>query len=172
MKENFDVALAALLDPSREGGFSNDKQDSGGATNHGVTQRVWEAYVGHDVDVEDMKALTDEDVAPLYKTRYWDMLCADSLPAGVDYVLFDFAVNSGVHEASKVLQQIVGAEVDGEIGAHTLYAMSQKHAPEVIAAVSAARLAFLEALPAFEHFGHGWTTRVKAVKEEALTLVV
>lgn len=171
MKEIFPLALAALLDSSREGGFSDNPADPGGATNHGVTKRVWEEFVGHEVTVADIEALTTDDVAPLYKQRYWDALRGDDLPAGVDYALFDFAVNSGVHKAAEMLQAAVGAEVDGAIGDHTLYAMSQKHSPEVIPAVSAARLAFLETLPTWGEFGHGWKTRVDAVNAEALALV-
>ena len=171
MKAIFALALAALLDPSREGGFSNDEQDPGGATNHGVTKRTWEAFVGHEVTVEDIQALTIDDVSPLYRQRYWDAIRGDDLPVGVDYALFDFAVNSGVHEATKKLQEVVGAEPDGELGDYTLYALFQKHSPEVIPAVSAARLEMLQSLPTWEHFGHGWENRVEAVKAEALALV-
>jgi len=171
MKEIFPTALAALLDPSREGGFSDNPADPGGATNHGVTQRTWEEFVGHPVPVSDIEALTTDEVAPLYKTRYWDTVRGDDLPAGLDYALFDFAVNSGVHEAAVKLQEIIGAMADGIIGDHTLYTLSQKHATEVIAALQDARLAMLESLPTWAEFGHGWATRVNAVRDEALALV-
>ena len=48
MKENFDTALKALL--KHEGGYVNHPQDPGGMTNLGVTKRVWEEFVGHEVD--------------------------------------------------------------------------------------------------------------------------
>ena len=68
MKENFEIALQALL--KHEGGFVNDPRDPGGMTNLGVTKKVWEAFVGREVTEDEMRKLTPETVAPLYKQRY------------------------------------------------------------------------------------------------------
>lgn len=171
MQNNFSAALAALLGPDREGGFSDDPQDPGGATNHGITQRVWEEHVGHQVPVSDIQALSIDDVAPIYAKEYWARIRGDDLPAGVDYALFDFAVNSGVHEASKKLQEVIGTGADGVIGDNTLYVLFQKHSVEVIPALQAARLALLQGLENWEHDGAGWTRRVEEVGAEALALV-
>ena len=65
MKENFEIALKALL--KHEGGYVNHKDDPGGMTNLGVTKRVWEEWVGHAVDEQTMRGLTPDAVAPLYK---------------------------------------------------------------------------------------------------------
>ena len=94
MKDNFDQCLALVL--KEEGGYVNDPRDPGGRTNHGVTQKVWEDWVGHPVTEDDMKNLSVQDVAPLYKKNYWDKINGDSLPLGIDYATFDMAVNSGV----------------------------------------------------------------------------
>ena len=67
MKENFEVALKALL--KHEGGFVNHPADPGGMTNLGVTKKVWEEFVGHAVDEQAMRNLTPETVAPLYKKQ-------------------------------------------------------------------------------------------------------
>jgi lysozyme family protein len=91
MQSNFEPCLALML--AHEGGFVNHPQDPGGMTNLGVTKRVWEEWVGHEVDEKQMRALTPETVAPLYKRKYWDAVRADDLVAGVDYVVFDVAVN-------------------------------------------------------------------------------
>ena len=72
----------------------------------GVTQRAWEAYIGHPVDEQTMRGLTPDKVKPFYKAMYWDKIRGDDLPAGIDYAAFDFAVNSGVSRAVKMLQQI------------------------------------------------------------------
>jgi lysozyme family protein len=72
MKENFDSALKQVLDS--EGGFSNDQRDPGGMTNLGVTQGTWEMWVGHPVDEKEMRSLTPEKVAPMYKKKYWDAI--------------------------------------------------------------------------------------------------
>jgi lysozyme family protein len=75
MKENFDSALEAVL--HHEGGFVNHPRDPGGMTNLGVTKRVWEEWVGHEVDEATMRGLTPDLVAPLYKARYWDKVRGD-----------------------------------------------------------------------------------------------
>ena len=110
MKENFDEALKAIL--HHEGGFVNHPKDPGGMTNLGVTKRVWEEYVGHEVDEKAMRALTPADVDTLYRRKYWDKVRGDELPAGVDYAVFDAAINSGPGRASKWLQTAVGAVPD------------------------------------------------------------
>ena len=99
MKENFDSALEAIL--HHEGGYVNHPADPGGMTNLGVTKRVWEEWVGHEVDEKTMRALTPEIVGPMYKAKYWDKIKGDDLPAGVDYIVFDAAINSGPGRAAK-----------------------------------------------------------------------
>ena len=111
MKQNFDAALAAVL--HHEGGFVNHPKDPGGMTNLGCTKKVWEEHCGHEVDEKAMRALTPADVAPLYKAKYWDKVRGDELPSGVDYAVFDAAINSGPGRAAKWLQACVGVEQDG-----------------------------------------------------------
>ena len=114
MEKNFSAALAHVL--NSEGGFQDDPKDAGnklpdgrqGCTNLGVTQSTWESFVGHPVSREDMKRLTEERVARLYRHKYWDAVKADELPYGVDYLVFDFAINAGPGRAIKILQSVVG----------------------------------------------------------------
>ena len=68
MKANFEAALAAVL--HHEGGFVNHPSDPGGATNLGCTKTVWEEWCGHPVNIQEMRELTPEDVAPLYEDKY------------------------------------------------------------------------------------------------------
>jgi lysozyme family protein len=167
MKENFDAALAAVL--HHEGGFSNHPKDPGGRTNLGVTQRVWEEWVGHDVDEQTMRNLTPDVVGPMYKAKYWDKIKGDDLPDGVDYIVFDAAVNSGPGRAAKWLQAAVGASVDGAIGAGTLKAVAEFPAGDLINAYQAKRLEFLQNLPTWDTFGKGWGRRVAEVSSTAQT---
>ena len=167
MKENFDAALAAVL--HHEGGFVNHPKDPGGMTNLGVTKRVWEEWVGHDVDEQAMRALTPEIVGPMYKVKYWDKIKGDDLPDGVDYIVFDAAVNSGPGRAAKWLQAAVGASVDGAIGAGTLKAVADFPASDLIHAYQSKRLEFLQNLPTWETFGKGWGRRVAEVSSTAQT---
>jgi lysozyme family protein len=168
MRSNFEHALEELL--KHEGGYVFHKLDPGGMTNLGVTKRVWEEWVNRPVDEAEMRALTPDTVAPLYKAKYWDMVHGDQLPSGVDLCVFDCAVNSGVKRASKLLQRAVGVDDDGVIGRATLAAVEDISAEEVIDRFCAERLSFLEALPTFATFGKGWSRRVAGVKTESLNL--
>ena len=174
MNDNFEQALATVL--RSEGGYVNNKADPGGMTNLGVTKRTYEQYVGHPVDEDTMRGLTPELVEPLYKKMYWDAIRGDSLPDGVDYCVFDCAVNSGPGRAAKFLQEIVGVKPDGGIGPITLAAVKARTiTPEdtkaLITAFCNKRIQFWESLPTFATFGKGWTRRGNEVKEAALAMV-
>jgi lysozyme family protein len=158
---------------AHEGGYVHHEKDPGGRTNHGVTQRVWEEWVGHEVDEKQMRALTPEVVAPLYKRKYWDAVRADDLVAGVDYVVFDVAVNSGPGRAVKFLQSCVGVTADGGFGPATLAAVkkSEEDPTRLIEMYCAKRLEFLQSLKTFETFGKGWSRRVQEVKDKALKML-
>ena len=169
---NFEKCLSLLLE--HEGGYSNLKNDNGGITNLGVTSRVWEEWVGHPVDEKQMQELTPELVAPLYKRKYWDAVRADELPNGLDYCVFDCAVNSGVGRAVKVLQNCLGVNPDGGFGTLTMAAVSQfknDSLRTLITEYCDDRLKFLEALPSWKDFGHGWERRVLEVKVTALGMI-
>jgi len=168
MKSNWDAALAAVL--HHEGGFVNHKDDPGGMTNLGCTKTTWEKWCGHPVDEADMRALTPADVAPLYKDKYWDKVKADELPAGVDYVVFDTAINSGPGRAAKFLQETIGTTPDGAIGPLTLRAVAAMPAADVINTFQDRRLAYLQTLPTWSTFGRGWGRRVEEGRVLALQM--
>ena len=165
MKENLLPAMVALL--KHEGGFVNHPADPGGMTNLGVTQRVWEEWVGHPVDEKEMRALTPAIVAPMYKQKYWDKVYGDDLPSGVDLAVFDCCVNSGPGRAAKMLQKVLGVTQDGAIGPNTLAKVISIDSSKLIADYNAERLAFLMALPTWGTFGKGWGRRVAEVTEQA-----
>lgn len=169
MKENFDEALKAIL--HHEGNFVNHPKDPGGMTNLGVTKRVWEEWVGHEVDEKAMRALTPEIVGPMYKAKYWDKVRGDDLPTGVDYIVFDAAINSGPGRAAKWLQSVVGAVPDGAIGAGTLGKVAAMEPAAIIEKYQTTRLAFMQSLPTWDTFGKGWGRRVTEVKDAALKMV-
>ena len=168
MNTNFDACLAHLL--KHEGGFVNYPSDPGGATNLGVTQAVWEDWIDRSVSEKNMKALTPAKVAPLYREMYWDRIKADKLPSGVDYCVFDAAVNSGVSRAAKWLQTTVGAVADGAIGEQTLKQVLLTNPQMVIDKYSAIRLDFLKGRSTWPTFGKGWERRVEEVKATANNL--
>lgn len=168
MRDNYDTCIALIL--KHEGGYVNNPKDPGGATNLGVTKKVWEEWVGKPVSIDDMKALTVEDVKPLYKAQYWDRVRGDGLPAGVDYAVFDVAVNSGVVRAAKFLQAALGLTQDGIIGPATLAAAEAANPRELVTDICEKRLAFMQALPIWSTFGKGWQRRVEEVEKKAFEM--
>ena len=161
MQQNFDKSLTELL--KHEGGYVNHPSDPGGRTNLGVTQDVWEDWLDRAVSEDEMRALTPNKVAPLYREMYWDRIKGDKLPSGVDYLVFDAAVNSGVSRAAKWLQTTVGAVADGAIGEQTLKQLLLTNPLMVIDKYTAIRLEFLKGRSTWPTFGKGWERRVKEV---------
>jgi len=160
MNTNFELCLSHLL--QHEGGYVNHPQDPGGRTNLGVTQAVWEDWIDRSVSEDEMKALTPAKVAPLYQELYWDRIKADSLASGLDYCVFDAAVNSGVSRAAKWLQTTVAAVPDGAIGEQTLKQVLLTNPQMLIDKYSSNRLAFLQRLATWPTFGKGWARRIAA----------
>ena len=169
MRENFDKSLQLLL--KHEGGFVNHERDPGGMTNLGVTKSVYEEWLGYEVDKQDMMKLTPEDVAPIYLNNYWIKANCDELPSGLDYVVFDWAVNSGVSRSSKGIQKCCGAEPDGVIGPKTLQLILKQDTNFMIEKFKEVRQSFYEGLNHFDAFGRGWTRRNNEATEVALGMV-
>tara|TARA_R100000655_G_scaffold1878_2_gene7018 strand:- start:3636 stop:4139 length:504 start_codon:yes stop_codon:yes gene_type:complete len=164
MRNNFDQCMKWVL--HHEGGFVNHPDDPGGITNHGVTKKVYEEWVEREVSEQEMRDLTHEDVAPIYKKNYWDRLRADDLPSGVDFCTFDWGVNSGTSRSAKALQRMVGVTADGGIGPVTLQAVAN-HEPQM----HYVRDQFYRSLSTFGTFGNGWTRRNNETKDQALSLM-
>jgi lysozyme family protein len=165
MKSTFELAMRLLL--RHEGGFVDHPKDPGGMTNLGVTQRTWEVHTGKDATEADMRALTPQGVQPIYKARYWNTIHGDDLPHGVDYCLFDCAVNSGPGRAVKLAQYVLHQKVDGILGKKTMAAILEADPVEFIEDYNQRRLDFLKSLPTWETFGKGWSKRVSEVELKA-----
>lgn len=161
--ENFQQSLALVL--LSEGGKVDDSRDPGGRTNQGVTQAVYDEWrKAKGLESVDVWIITNAERDEIYKARYWLKAGCDQLPAGVDYAVFDYAVNSGVGRAVKTLQTIVGTPADGGFGPKTLVAVGEYCAVYGEAALSdeicSQRMAFLKTLPTYARFGRGWARRV------------
>ena len=169
MANNFERSLAFVI--KHEGGYVHHPRDPGGRTNLGVTQATYERWVGRSVDEAEMKALTTDDVAPIYRAEYWNRVRGDALPLGVEYALFDFAVNSGVRRAVRTVQRVVGVHDDGAIGPFTVGAIKATDPAELIEDLCNARMIFLRDLPHWDTFGRGWTRRVNEVEETAKSMI-
>ncbi|KMO34896.1 hypothetical protein VQ03_22830 [Methylobacterium tarhaniae] len=162
----FERALSLVL--KHEGGWSDDPADPGGATNLGVTIGTLSLWLGRPATKAEVRALAPSSVAPLYRRRFWDAIQGDALPAGLDYALFDFAVNSGPRRAVIGLQRALAVADDGRLGPVTLAALQGRDVSALIGALSDGRLAFLRALSTWPRFGRGWGRRVEEVRAAAL----
>lgn len=168
--QNFNRALSVIL--HHEGGFVNHPRDPGGITNLGVTRRVLESWLETPVTEQDMRDLTESDVRPIYRARYWHRVRGDDLPTGLDLCVFDFAVNAGVSRSSKFLQEQVGVQADGIIGSITLAAVNQwvqvQGAPQAVMQFQQRREQYYRSLTTFDVFGRGWLNRNNSVTQTAL----
>lgn len=172
MKKNFRAALRLVL--MHEGGYVDHPLDPGGATNMGITRRTLAAWRGISpwwkLAKTEVRALTRREAGRIYRARYWDGVAGDSLPSGVDYAIFDYAVNSGVRRAARELQRAVGAAADGVVGPDTLRSVSDHKPEDIVRRVVSRRMQFLRRLTTWRTFGRGWTARVKGVLKTSLEM--
>ena len=169
MQSNWDNSFKLML--KSEGGFVNHPSDPGGMTNLGVTKATWENWVGRESDEAEMRGLTPEKVEPLYKKKYFDAVRGDELPMGLDYLMFDFAVNAGAGRAIKTLQTAVGVTPDGGFGPMTMAAVQATDPVDLIERFSQAKEDFYRSLTTFATFGKGWLNRVADVKVKASAML-
>lgn len=178
LTEDFELCFAETL--SHEGGYVNHPLDPGGRTNLGVTQRVWQKWVGRKVTEEEMRALTVAQVLPLYHQEYWQPVRGDELPRGVNMMVFDIAVNSGPKRAILMLQKGINAlpggrvkvAVDGAIGPKTIAAAASADSLALIKAIANSRVWFYIDLSTFKTFGKGWMVRLLDVAVDAGIMAV
>lgn len=168
MQGNFEQSLKEVL--KHEGGWSDHPKDPGGATNFGITIATFRKWIDKDATKDELRKITDDQVAHIYRKVYWNAVRGDELPSGLDYAVFDFGVNSGPSRAIKYLQAVLGVEQDGKIGPVTLQAVHKADVDDVIDALCDRRLAFLRALKTWPTFGKGWGSRVAGVRAKALTM--
>ena len=168
MQTNFDRSLAAVL--KHEGGWADHPSDPGGATMRGITLATYRAYLGRHVTKSELREIPEDHIADIYRTRYWDKVRGDDLPSGVDFAVFDAAVNSGPARAVMWLQRAVRAPEDGILGPDTMAKVRAANAGWVVEQVCEVRLAFLKRLKTWPVFGRGWERRVNEVRVMAKTL--
>lgn len=158
--KTFDKALKIVL--AYEGGYSNHPSDPGGPTNKGVIQRVYDGYRrGKGQPTRSVKQITNAELRDIYRRQYWELAQADRLPAGVDLVVFDAAVNSGPSQAAKWLQRALRVRVDGDTGEATIAAANAHPDHDALCAeICRRRLGMLQSLKTYPVFGRGWSRRV------------
>ena len=168
MSQNFDKCMTMLL--KHEGGFVNHPSDPGGMTNLGITQNTYNEFHGIRLDEQGMRDLTVADVTPIYRRNYWDRCRCPDLPSGVDWAVFDWAVNSGTGRSAKALQRAVEATEDGVIGNITLMKVNALDPINIINRLAVYREEFYRSLSTFDTFGRGWLRRNDETRKQAIDL--
>ena len=167
--DRFAACVAEVL--RHEGGYVDHPRDPGGCTNRGITRRTLEGWRREPASCADVRALTEAEARAIYRVQYWNGVHGDELPAGIDLVAFDAAVNSGRRRAALWLQQALGVTADGVIGPRTLRAArGVNDRATVIGRACDLRLAFLRSLDTWPDFGRGWSRRVREVRAAALAM--
>lgn len=167
----FERALAIVL--RLEGVLSDDPDDPGGLTKHGVSIR-FAGSIGLDLDGDgdtdaaDMRALTRAAAAELYRDHFWNRLNCDALPYGLALALFDAGVNQGPRPAARLLQRAAGAVADGFIGPITIAAVTRATGRHALLDDFLARRAKRYAATAnFGRYGRGWMRRLFVIHRSA-----
>ncbi len=168
MKENFNNSLKHVL--VHEGGWSDHPKDPGGATMKGVTLLVYRNHFGENKTKDDLRNISDDELGQIYRSGYWDKCRCDDLPSGVDYAVFDSAVNSGPGRGAKWLQAAVGAVPDGGIGPNTLAKVKIHEPVKIVNSICDNRLSFLKSLDTWATFGRGWQRRVDDLRRTSVEM--
>ena len=174
MRNNFQACLKTVF--ANEGGYVNDPRDPGGATNMGITIATLSQYLEKEVTPDDVKKLTADVAGAIYRDKYWEPLCCDDLPVGVDLSVFDMGVNAGITRAAKILQGIVDATPDGIIGPKTLAGVSKYctnyGSSSLVLFYKVARDAFYRSIKGFQYYGTGWLNRSSRVAKESELMIL
>jgi hypothetical protein len=166
---NFDKYFDVLL--RHEGGFVDNQYDRGGATNMGVTLETW-IRVGYDkdgdgdIDIQDLKKITKDDVKKLAKKLYWDKVGGDKINSqSIAEFLFDWGYNSGPAKAVKKVQQLLPPSIksDGVIGPATIQAINAIDSAKLFTTLKKSREDFYYAIVRTDSsqqvFLKGWLAR-------------
>lgn len=170
MSANQDRLATALEFTLRwEGGYVNHPADPGGATNKGVTKKVYDAYRrGKGLGLNDVRNISDAEVHDIYENGYWRRAKCPDLAVDLDTVQFDTAVNMGVGRAVKFMQKSTGCVADGAWGPKTAAAVAACDPGKTLKTYCDTREAFYVGLvgrrPQMKVFMKGWMNRLNDLR--------
>ena len=153
-----------------EGGYVNDKDDLGGATNKGVTLATFRSVYGQGKTANDLRNMTDQQWETIFKKHFWDKWRADEIEdQSVANILVDWLWASGSY-GIKIPQRVLGVTVDGIVGAKTIAAVNAKDGKSFFKEVRQERIDFIDRIcnsrPQNKKFKKGWLNRINALKHE------
>lgn len=179
---DFHSAVSAVLAKNIEGGYSNNPNDRGGATNRGISIREvrrldadvkLDAYLRKAFDVNKDGEITEADVPgwsePIavyfYRNHYWDVIRGNELPHSIALMTFDSAVNEGTPRAILHLQRALGVTPDGIVGPDTIAAAIVAANRSIVSDLTVPEKMFLSRVDRYrtlddaDTFFKGWLTR-------------
>ena len=174
MGASFEEAIPTIL--RHEGGFSNDPQDAGGATNFGVSLRWLKAQgLLEDLELQDktqdevqvMKDMTQSQAEAFYRCYWWNPYNYGQIDSQmVAGKIFDVAVNLGGPRAHRIVQHCVGMtpdQIDGVMGPKTIAEINAAGAAPLVVQIQNMQAAFYKQLvvtnPARAKYLSGWLAR-------------
>jgi len=177
---HFNHAIKVVLE--HEGGFVNDKDDSGGATNFGVSLRyllsageidgklIGDFNGDGDVNIDDIRSMTEDQAKDIYRNEWWKKYGYEQIfDRDIATKIFDLSVNMGARQAHKLLQRATHATnfptlVDGSFGKNTLRSINANQVPDLLlGSLKSEAACFYRTLivkkPRFEKYRFGWLKR-------------
>lgn len=162
-----DACIRRVL--AHEGGYTNHPDDPGGPTNFGITIYDYHRYAKPAATADDVRRMQIEEAILIYRAKYWDAQKCSDLPAGVDYAVFDYGVNSGIGRSGRILRRFTGLpDTSSMVTDEVVAAAKGRFAGVLVVEICDERLKFLQSLRTWPVFGDGWGRRVAAVKAVAI----
>ena len=151
-----------------EGGYSDNPNDRGGATNSGVTLAVYQSVYGKSKTKNDLKRLTNDQWDYIFTKLYWNKWKADEIKnQSIANILVDWVWMSGYGTIKKI-QSLFGLTADGIVGNKTISYINSHDQEDVFNKIWNRRKQFYESLvknnPSQKVFLKGWMNRLNTFK--------
>lgn len=177
LQSSYDAAITNVLKSEGGATYTNHPADPGGPTKYGVTLKDVRLYVDRNGTAETVRELSRDQALTIYHDKYWMHRCVrgDLLPAGVDYSIFDYAVNAGTGRPGVVLRRLLAVNTDRCDMSDALVAIViKKDSTNIIRAIADERRRFygnlIAARPSLGVFRTGWMARANSVEAVALRM--
>jgi lysozyme family protein len=166
--------------------FTVTQYDRGGATKFGITLRTYNIWCNSEISMfarncdkdmngrlnaNDLRLTTLDDVRPIYKLMYWDLVKADRIEnQAIAELVADMAINCGTgyrNQHIKAIQKFIGVKSDGRIGPKTIEALNNTEPSKLYKYIFKYRKSFYQRLGHGNQrkFVRGWLNRINNLKK-------